>query len=715
MATEPKQLKDMSDDELRQYYRSGVGYSDNKSVLDTSKESFKDIAFNTLESLGKGSAKGVLDLIGGYEALYNYLDAGKDASAFKPTRILNAVKSLTGVDLENAPYRTPYNIGSAGAPAALTTAIGVPGLFNLPSGASTLQRIGQAGKEFAVAGSLGATAPLITESPFGQLAIQGTPYVAKGGFTTAQELAMRPKGAFPDVAETRGLLSVGPMTPGELTGSRQQLATEARVTASPRAENVPAFRQEQAKSVENYLDNLFTRASSKAVDADTLTTSVVNSFKNYGKALSTTLRSDAAKDFRAAKTAGGRVDTSPIITAVQNKLNSLPTETPGLEGLRSSLGRIIEEYAIPATPPKTTASAIVTESGQPVATTVTPGTPAQALQIDIDRLQKNLSAWGEAAYSGKADFGKGNIFEGVAPGQAKGIALDVLKGFRESLDNAIADGVPGADKLKIARDKFSANIDKIEEFSKRPLTRYFDVEKASELVPETVSNKLRDLPQSQRAVLIDVMGNTAEGAAVLDTIRRGKFNEVLSKGEATGAAQNAPEFNIDTALKELNKKNGEFNFLFQQTKDLNDARLATNYMKRVLQSETGGAATGMAGSTAYATTKALGGNTQLANANKELVDVLRDKLVNPEAFAQILFDVNAKDSLIALAKGKTTVEKVNSAIKSIAKVGGVQAVRGGPMLSPEYAPGEAVNAPNVPAGVEGLSDDELRRLYNQQD
>jgi hypothetical protein len=524
---------------------------------------------------------------------------------------------------------------------------------------------------------------------------------------------MRPQGAFPPVAETRGLLSVGPMTPGELTGSRQQLATESRVAASPRAQEVLPFRQEQAASVENYLDNLFTRASSKAVDSDTLTTSVVNSFKNYGKSLSTTLRSDAAKDFRAAKAAGGKVDTSPIIATVQQRLAGISPETPGFEGLRSSLSRIIEEYAIPAIPEKTTASAIVSESGQPVATTVTPGTPAQALSIDIDRLQKNLSAWGEAAYSGKADFGKGNIFEGVAPGQAKGIALDVLKGFRTSLDNAIADGVPGADKLKIARDRFSANIDKISEFSDRPLTRVFDVDSPSQLVPEKDAVRLKNLPPSQRAVLIEVMGNTPEGAAALDTIRRMKFNEVLSKSEATGAAQNAPEFNIDVALKELNKKDGEFGFLFQQTSDLNDARLVTNYMKRVLQSETGGAAAGMAGSTAYALTKAGGGNTQLANASKELTDVLRDKITNPEVFSRILFDTNSKDALIALAKGKTTLEKVNSAITAIGKVGGITAVRGGPMLSPEYAPGESVNAPNVPAGVEGLSDEELRRLYNE--
>lgn len=79
-------------------------------------------------------------------------------------------------------------------------------------------------------------------------------------------------------------------------------------------------------------------------------------------------------------------------------------------------------------------------------------------------MQKNLSAWGEAAYSGKADFGKGNIFEGVAPGQAKGIAISVLNGFKNSLDEAIDAGVPGADKLVDARDKFRQNIQKLSSF-----------------------------------------------------------------------------------------------------------------------------------------------------------------------------------------------------------------------------------------------------------
>ena len=583
MATEPKQLKDMSDDELRQYYRSGVGYADNKSVLDKTETSFKDIATNTLESISKGSAKGILDLVGGWEALYNYLDAGKDASAFKPTRILGAVKNLTGVDLENAPYRTPYNISAAGAPAALSTMVGVPGLFTVPQAASTAQRLIPAAKEFGVAGTVGAAAPFVTESGLGQVAIGMSPYLVKGGYTTLQSSAMRPQGAFPPVAETRGLLSVGPMTPGELTGSRQQLATESRVAASPRAQEVLPFRQEQAASVENYLDNLFTRASSKAVDSDTLTTSVVNSFKNYGKSLSTTLRSDAAKDFRAAKAAGGKVDTSPIIATVQQRLAGISPETPGFEGLRSSLSRIIEEYAIPAIPEKTTASAIVSESGQPEATTVTPGTPAQALSIDIDRLQKNLSAWGEAAYSGKADFGKGNIFEGVAPGQVKGIALAVLNGFRQSLDEAIDAGVPGAEKLQKARDNFKNNLSNIELYSNRPLTKYFDVANPTDLTPEVVLNKLKNAPPSERKFLAEVLQKNPDGAMVFDTMRKAQFSDILTNAANTAARADDPAFNLQTALVELNKKKGDFDFLFPSTADKADANLAIRFLQKVLK------------------------------------------------------------------------------------------------------------------------------------
>lgn len=701
-------LSELSTEEIRRRLanKEYVGYAE-KSVLDTSPTTFKDAVLNTLESVAKGSSKGILDLVGGWESLYNYLDAGKNAEAAKPTRILNAVKEITGVNLESAPYTTPYNIAAAGAPAAAATVMGVPGLFRGGP-------ISAPAKEFAVAGTFGAAAPLLTESPFGQLAIQASPYVAKGGFTTAQNIAMRPQGQFPSVSETQSLLNVGPLTPGQLTLNRQQLATEARVAASPRAAEAPEFFRTQAESVQKYLDDLFTRSAQKTLSPEDLTKSVVTSFQNYGKALSTRLRSDANKDFKAAKGAGGLVDTQPVLDVVQTRLQAIPPETPGFEGLRSALGRIADEFTIPEVPPSVTPSTILGPTGQPVDVKVVPGTPAQAQKIDIDRLQKNLSAWGEAAYSGKADFGKGNIFEGVAPGQAKAISLDVLRGYKQALDNAIQNGVPGADKLVQARDNFAANIQRIEEFANRPLVKAFDVERATDLVPEQVLTKLKNAPESQRAVLVNVLQNNPEASVILDTIRRSTFDDIINKAQAPGAAATAPEFNIDVALRELNKKESDFKFLFQSKQDLNDAKLVLNYMRRAVQSETGGAATGMAGSTAYATTKALGGNTQLANATKELTDVIRDKITNSADFSAILFNPDSRDALLKLAKGKTTLGFVQDASRIIGKTAGIAAVRGGPMLSVEQAPAEAINAAQ-PTGLENMTTEQIQQMLQQME
>lgn len=705
MATEVEQLLEQRRKLLNNEY---VGYGDNKSVLDTSPTSFKEIATNTLESIAKGSAKGILDLVGGWESLYNYLDAGKDPEAFRPARILGAVKALTGVNLEKAPYQTPYTFASAAAPAAVTTAMGVPGLFNLPVDATKAQIAAQAGKEALVAGTFGTAAPLVTESPFGQLAIQSVPYGVKGGVNLAREKIISPTGAFPSAQETQSLFNVGPLTPGQLTGSRVQLAKEAKVAAAPQAENVPGFFKTQAQSVENYLNNLFDRAANKTMNPEDLTSSVVSSFNNYGKSLSGKLRSDAMIDFNAAKKAGGRVDTQPVIDAATNALNKISPETPGFEGLKSTIGKIIDEYAIPAVPEKVTPSTIVSETGMPAAVTITPATPAKAQKIDIDRLQKNLSAWGEAAYSGKADFGKGNIFEGVAPGQAKGIALDILKGFRQSLDDAIDSGVPGADKLKIARDKFAANIDKIEEFSNRPLTKAFDVQSPSELVPEKVAVQLKNLPPSQRAILIDVMQNHPDASTVLDTIRKSKFDEVLTKAQQPGAALNDPTFNIETALKELGKKEGEFDFLFKNKQDKNDAILALNYMKRVLQSESPAGLQGVSSSVGYGTTKAMGGTTQQANIIKETIDALKSLIVNPKEFGEVLFNPDSKDALVALAKGKTTPEKLQAFATSTAKLAGIAAVRAGPMMTPEQAP-ESAKGGEQP-DISNMSAEELLKL-----
>ena len=53
------------------------------------------------ESLLKGSAKGIVSLVGGWGNLYDYLKGSKDPNAFSSAGIANAVKNLTGVNIQS--------------------------------------------------------------------------------------------------------------------------------------------------------------------------------------------------------------------------------------------------------------------------------------------------------------------------------------------------------------------------------------------------------------------------------------------------------------------------------------------------------------------------------------------------------------------------------------------------------------------------------------
>lgn len=606
------------------------------------------------ESLTKGAGKGIVSVLGGWGNLYDYLKQSKDPSRFSTAGIAKGIKNLTGLDILTIPgYRGGYEFGEAAAPAAAITALGVPGLFR--------QTIPGVAAEGTVAGTTSLISQSVApDSPLAQLAIQMLPYGTKLGANVAEQRLTRPQGMFPLTREMDELLRVGRLTPGEATLSRQQLATEARVEAAPESGAVP-FRRGQARDVEGFLTKLFDRASGKTLAPSETTTAVFDAFKNYGKSLSSKLRSDAATDFNAAKKAGGSVDTSPILSTVDAQLASLPPEAPGLANLRGSLQRIRDEYTL--LDPQ--------------------GNPAGAANIDIGRLQKNLSAWGEAAYSGSANFGKGNIFEGVAPGQAKGIALTVLRGFKQSLDDAITNGVPGADQLKTARDKFAQNIKSIEEFSDRPLTKYFDKQNVSELVPETVMQKLKTAPDSQRQILIDVMQNhpNPQVTEVLNTIRRAQMEDVLSAGRTGAASASAltPEFAIDKALATLNKK-GDLGQLFPNPKDLGDARLAMQWMKRVLTKESAAAPGGVGGGAIFGGARTAGLGYGESVVLREAAALLRNVVASPEAFSNIIFSPENRKVLMDLSTKKTLTQKGLDALYNITKVGAIGAVRAGPMM-----------------------------------
>ena len=636
-----------AEEAIAELKKRGITVS-SESILEeksTTFDEFKKIAESTL----KGSLKGtIIDVIGGYGNLYDYLKESKDPSAFSSAGIMRGIAKLGGPDIQQIRgYRGAYEAGQSAAPAMVMSAAGLPGLFSRSA-------LGIAGEGAVAAGTGMLGQAIAPDSPLAQFAIQASPYAIKGGLTTARSAYNTPIGQPPSNLDD--LLRVGRMTPGEATGSRVQLAKETGAEASTKiGETGNLFRQAQAQDVGSFFDRLLNRATIEAADPTTASNAAISAFDNYGKALSTRLRGDARVDFNAAKKAGGMVSTDPVVNIIQNELASIPAEIQALQPMRSALQRVIDEYVTPAKEAILEPSKILGPTGEPAFVNITPAVPQQLSKISIDRLQKNLSAWGEAAYSGKADFGKGNIFEGVAPGQVKGIAIKVLRGFRESLDDAVNSGVAGADDLAKARDKFKANLQKIEEYSNYPLTKYFDVESPTALTPELVIDRLSKAKPTERLFLSQVLANSPDANMVLDTVRRSQLESLLTKSQqaAAGAAEGSPTLDLKTLLKELNNSKGDFNYLFPNAADRANASLAIQWLQKT--AKTASEATKGIQSDAYAISRGTGATAQQGLVAAELASYAKFILNDPRAIADVVFNPDTvKKMAEAQSKGKLT-------------------------------------------------------------
>jgi len=687
-------LADLLAEQERRKGNLDIGYT---SVLDKAPETTTLDEFkNATEALLKGGAKGIVDLAGGWGNVYDAFKNSGEPSALSSTGITNAIARAGGPDLMKIQgYKGAYTAGQAAAPAMLLSAGGMPGLFG-----RTVPGIAAEG---AVAGGTGLLSQTVApDSELAQFAMQSLPYVAGGMLRKGQAYVNKPSGTMPINLDE--LSAVGRMTPGEASGNRPQLAKEARIEATPKIEErANVFRQEQAKDVEGFLTDVFKRATPAATDVEIAANAAIDSFKNYGKALSGKLRKDAALDFNAAKKSGGLVDTSPILSVVEQKLSAIPPEVGALDPLRNALTRIKNEYIIPGTEATSVPSTILDASGQPVSVKTTPATPASNINIDIDRLQKNLAAWGEAAYSGKADFGKGNIFEGVAPGQAKGIAISVLGGFREALDNAIATGVPGADKLVKARDNFKANLGKIEEFSGRPLAKYFDVNLPTDLTSELVIKRLAKATPTERDFLIDVLKNNSLGTEVWDTVRRSQLDDIIAKSTkaAAGAAEGSPSLDLNVLLKELNKPKSEFNYLFYG--DQAGGRQAIQWLQKV--QKTASEMSQQSAGSPYAGGRAVGIGSQGSFVLSEIGAIVTKLLERPTDMADVFFN---KDTVKALADAQKRgfTKKSLDATLSVLKPIGTTAVRAGPRFG-------STTQPETPQETAPVADD-LGALLEEQ-
>ena len=87
------------------------------SVLEPEGSTFEEFQ-KAGESLLKGSAKGLVDIVGGWGNLYDYLKKSKDPSALSSQGILRGITTLTGVDpLKIQGYPGAYEVGQSAGPA----------------------------------------------------------------------------------------------------------------------------------------------------------------------------------------------------------------------------------------------------------------------------------------------------------------------------------------------------------------------------------------------------------------------------------------------------------------------------------------------------------------------------------------------------------------------------------------------------------------------
>lgn len=184
-------------DALEELRRRGVVTGGDISVLEKPQELPTRSEFKiAVESLLKGSAKGIVNMVGGWGNLYDELASSKDPSAFSSKGIVNAIARMGGPDINKIRgWQGAYTLGEAGAPAAALSGMG-GNLFKLATPART------AAAEFATAGGLGLLGQTVApESAGAQLVMQSLPYLVKGGVQ-----GLKTKAAEKRIAEYRDLL-----------------------------------------------------------------------------------------------------------------------------------------------------------------------------------------------------------------------------------------------------------------------------------------------------------------------------------------------------------------------------------------------------------------------------------------------------------------------------------------------------------------------------
>lgn len=507
--------RQQAEEELR---RRGIITGGTRTVLENPEETttLEEVKRFT-ESLLKGSAKGIVDIIGGWGNLYDYIKKNPEPSGLSSRGIVNAIANLGGPDLMKLQgYKGAYEIGQAGAPAALMTAISPAGsLFSGTTGTAS-----RAAKEFAAAGGLGLLSQQVAEqSPFAQLTMQTLPYLVKGGIEgiktrKQQEILNEYKSLLPE--KDLGVFNEFVLK-GQGSSDPAIAADIARLTRSPKYLEMITALNEGATA--KALQGMAPKGS--PLTPEQAKTGIIQAVQNK---LSGIRESNADSLFEKAKGYGAGkpiVDTTNTINNIDGLIARYSNQTT------SNAERAVE--VLKAIRERLTSPNILDESIAPFAGAT--GPVPTTTKRTVEQVQGVLSEFGKKASAGD------NLIKDLSITDERIISSAIFGGMKDDVTAALRSAT-GSDKsalnlLNTARDRVSKASTAYNEAIAQGLPASLHNKSLAEIAPEDLYKTYMSLTPAQRGTMRSWVGQTDQAA--LDVLDKQVFNNFVNQAKKTNA------------------------------------------------------------------------------------------------------------------------------------------------------------------------------------
>jgi hypothetical protein len=514
-----------------QQRRSGRVTGGVRSVLEEPEETttLQEVK-RAVTSLLKGSTKGVIDIVGGWGNLYDYIKESKEPNPLSSTGLVNAINNVGGPDLMKIEgYKGLYQMGQAGGPAAVMSAV-APGssLFRLATPART------AGAEFTTAGTLGLLSQQVApESPMAQLTMQTLPYLVVGGVR-----GYSAKGQQDKINEYKKLLPEGDknifdefMLRGQASSDPVIAADIARLSRSPKyLELITALNEGAAKKAV-----LGIEPKAAALTQEQAKTGVIQGIQNKLEAIRD---SKSTGLFEKAKGYGANlplVDPSTTLANIDGLIarysaQTTPNADRAVQVLRNIKERLVTE--VPVNP-------------EQVALRGAAGPIEMTNKRTVEQVQGVLSEFGKKASAGD------NLIKDLSISDERIISSAIFGGMKDDLRNAIKTS-SGNDKaalnlLSEARSRVEKSSTAYREAISQGMPAYLQNKTLAEVSPEELLVTYKALTPNQRATMRSWIENT--DSAALSVLDKQVFDDFVNKARAPNAT------GVETVNLELMAKN----------------------------------------------------------------------------------------------------------------------------------------------------------------